>query len=132
MSTGARELSSTFSISEPWVVGVSTPEPGDGTLGVVVVERPCGQEPGRQERLDRRARRAAVCRGVPRGEHQVERERLVELLVVRVQAHHVGTTCCVGLGDQHDLPLGMLSLVGVDHAAPVAPHLVAFGPEGER
>ena len=112
-------------------VRVGAPESGDGTLGVVVVERPRREQPGRHQCLHRRADGTPVRLRVPGREHQVERERLVELLVVGVLTQDVGTARRVRLGDEHQLTPRMIGLVGVDQLAPVTPRRMAFGPPRE-
>ena len=107
-------------------------ETGDHALHVVVVERPRRRRADPDD-VERVADRPLHLRLHPRRQQQVERERLVELLVVDERRHQVGSAVHVRLGDHHQVATGVAIHVVVDRGAELAPHVVALGAEhGER
>ena len=104
-------------------------EAGDGPLRVVVVQgqrRPGALGPDVLERI---ADRPAHRRGVPRREQQVEGEALLELAGSGVLRRDVRPQRRVGLGDHHDVALGVDVVVVVEDGTPAPPDVVALGAE---
>ena len=88
-----------------------------------------GQVPWAADVVERLGDRGAHRLAVPRRQQEVEREALVELVGPGVQGEDVGPPRRVGLGDQHQVAIGVGGHVVVDDRPPPPPHVVALGPE---
>ena len=93
-------------------------------MRVVVVEGPGDRRASIGEHFVHLRDRLANGSSEPRSEHEIEVERLMELIGLHELEQQLGLARCVGLAHRDQRTTWVLSLVGVDDTAPAPPIVV--------